>query len=255
MSASVEAADRPGSWTVRLDDMDQSHVDLDDPTRLVFDYVRRIGDLLDAASAPGAPLRVLHVGGAGLTLPRYVAATRPGSRQVVLEPDAALTALVRDRLPLPRRSGISVRPEDGRDGLAGVREAWAEAVLVDAFAGAEVPLALVTTQAWREVDRVRVGGAPVVLNVSDRAPFTQTRDVIASMREVLGEVVVGVESPTWRARRPGNLLLVSGAPPPVAGTRTYRWLTGDAVTGSLGGGTPLRDPHRSPGNRRGSRSS
>ncbi len=243
MSASVGAADRPGSWLVRLDDMDQSHVDLDDPTRLVFDYVRRIGDLLDAAAPPGVTLRVLHLGGAGLTLPRYVAATRPGSRQVVLEPDTALTELVRDRLPLPRRSGISVRPEDGRTGLVGLRDGWAEAVVVDAFAGAEVPSDLVTVPAWQELARVRAAGAPVVLNLTDRAPFAQTRDVVASMREVLGAVVVGVESATWRARRPGNLLLVAGLRPPASSPRTYRWLTGDALTSSLGGGTPLQDAH------------
>ena len=121
------------------------YIDLDDSSdhpvaleKFVPDLVRRIGDLLDAC--PPGPLRVLHVGGAGLTLPRYVAARRPGSRQVVLEPDEALTELVRERLPLPWRSGISVRPVTGRDGLAAVRDGWAEAVVVDAFAGAEVPL-------------------------------------------------------------------------------------------------------------------
>lgn len=71
-------------YILDLDDMQQSAVDLGDPTRLVFDYVRRIGDLLDVM--PAGPLRVLHVGGAAMTLPRYVAATRPRSAQIVLEP-------------------------------------------------------------------------------------------------------------------------------------------------------------------------
>ena len=238
----MEPADRPGSWLVRLDDMDQSHVDLDDPTRLAFDYVRRIGDLLDRAAAPGTPLRVLHVGGAGLTLPRYVAATRPGSRQVVLEPDAALIDLVRERLPLPRRSGISVRPSDGRSGLAAVREDWAEAVVLDAFAGAVVPDDLLTSQAWAEVDRIRAGVAPVVLNLTDRAPFARSRDVVAGMRQQLGEVVAGVEVATWRARRSGNLLLVAGARTPRVSDPAYRWLDAAAVASGLGGGTPLQDP-------------
>ncbi len=82
---------------------------------------------------------MLHVGGAGLTLPRYVAATRPGSWQVVLEPDAALTARVRAELPLPRRSGIRVRAQDGRTGLAAVRDDAVDLVVVDAFDDGEVP--------------------------------------------------------------------------------------------------------------------
>ena len=58
--------------------------------------------MLDAL--PPGPLAVTHIGGGACTLARYVAATRPGSSQIVLEPDAALTALVRARLPLPRRA-------------------------------------------------------------------------------------------------------------------------------------------------------
>ena len=53
----------------------------------------------------------------GLTLARYVAATRPGSRQRVFEHDGALIELVRARLPLERaarsRSG-SAAPMPGR---------------------------------------------------------------------------------------------------------------------------------------------
>ena len=91
------------------------------------------------SSAPGTPLRAVHLGGAGLTLPRYVAATRPTSWQVVLEPDGPLTELVRRELPLPRRSGIKVREVDGRTGVAALRDDAAQLVVVDAFADARVP--------------------------------------------------------------------------------------------------------------------
>ena len=85
-----------------IDGVPQSHVDLDDPGYLDFEYVRRIGHVIDLAFAPaGAPLSVLHLGGGALTLPRYIAHTRPGSRQLVAELDDVLTALVRERLALP----------------------------------------------------------------------------------------------------------------------------------------------------------
>src|SRR6202046_5207736 len=94
----VADADRPRAWTLRVDGVPQSHVDLDDPQYLEFEYMRRLGHLLDLAAPAGEPLRVLHLGAGGLTLARYVAATRPGSRQLAIESDAALAEVVRRRL-------------------------------------------------------------------------------------------------------------------------------------------------------------
>jgi spermidine synthase len=99
----VRDADRPRAWTLLVDGAPQSHVDLDDPQHLEFEYMRRFGHLVDLAAPPGEPLRVLHLGGGGLTLARYVAATRPGSSQLAVEADAALVDLVRRRLPLAQR--------------------------------------------------------------------------------------------------------------------------------------------------------
>src|SRR4051812_43256994 len=127
-----------------MDGQDQSYVDLADPGHLAFDYVRRIGDVLDSWGTPGDRARVLHIGGAGLTLPRYVAHTRPGSAQVVLEPAAEVTELVRHELPLPRHSGVKVRPTDGRTGLGAIRDGSLDLVVVDAFAEGRVPADLVT---------------------------------------------------------------------------------------------------------------
>src|SRR3954454_7655536 len=139
MGADIRPTERAGAFVLRMDGRDQSHVDLDDPARLEFDYVRRIGDVLDAWGAPGEPVRVLHVGGAGMTLPRYVAHTRPRSPQVVLEPAAEVTELVRRELPLPRRSGIKVRPVDGRSGLEAFGDGSLDLIVVDAFVAGRVP--------------------------------------------------------------------------------------------------------------------
>src|ERR1700722_6598105 len=96
----VADADRPRAWTLRVDGTPQSHVDLDDPLYLEFEYMRRLGHLVDLAAPAGEPLRGLHLGAGGLTLARYVAATRPGSSQLAVESDAALAELVQQRLPL-----------------------------------------------------------------------------------------------------------------------------------------------------------
>ncbi|MEN8707343.1 MAG: fused MFS/spermidine synthase [Nocardioides marinisabuli] len=247
----IVATDRPGAHLVRVGGRDQSLVDLDDPRHLAFDYVRRIADVVDDHAPAGGDLRVLHVGGAGLTLPRYVAATRPGSWQVVLEPDVALTERVRAELPLPRRSGIRVRGDDGRTGLAAVRDDAVDLVVVDAFVDGEVPDDLVTLEAAGELARVLGAGGLALVNVSDRAPFPLTRDLVAALREHLPHVLVAAEPATLRARRAGNLLVVAGAgavPREALAARArsagapYRVLDDVAVASSFGGGRVRRDP-------------
>src|SRR5258707_4374510 len=134
--------DRPAAWTLLTDGFPQSHVDLDDPRHLEFEYVRRLGHLLDLAAPPGAPLRVLHLGAGALTLARYVAVTRPGSRQLAVDSDAALVEFVRRRLPLgqpARTSRIRVRVADGRSALGELRSGSFDMVVADLFAAGRTP--------------------------------------------------------------------------------------------------------------------
>lgn len=244
------AGGRPGAYLLRIDGDDQSYVDLHDPTRLEFDYVRRMGDVLDVHGTPPGPLRVVHVGGAGLTLPRYVAATRPGSVQVVLEPDEAVTALVRERLPWARGDRIKVRPLDGRSGLEQLRASYADVVVLDAYRDGVVPRELLTEDCSAVVARALRDGGAYLLNLSDRAPFAHTRRVVAGLRAHFPRVILTAEPATLRARRAGNLLVVAGGDGlPVAGLRArvaaavlpYRVLDDAGVRSSFGGGTPLRD--------------
>jgi spermidine synthase len=232
----ISPTERPDAYLVEVGGRPQSYVDLADPTRLEFDYVRRMGDVLDAFRPAGEPVRVLHVGGAGLTLPRYVAHTRPRSAQVVLEPDAELTELVRRELPLPRQGGIKVRPVDGRSGLTAVREDSQDAVVVDAFVDGLVPPELVTAECAAEYARVLAPGGVLLLNLVDRAPFTEARRVVAAVRTALPVPVVGAETATLRGKRDGNVLVVAGADVPLGGGRDYRVFRGVQVGDAFGGG-------------------
>lgn len=230
---------RNGLFVLELDGMQQSVVDLHDPTHLAFDYMRRIGDVLDAM--PPGRLRVLHVGGAAMTLPRYVAASRPGSRQIVLEPAADVIDHVREHAPLPPRSGIRVRPVDGMAGIAEVRDASQDVVVLDAFAGAVVPAELTGVAFVEHVRRTLAPGGVLVANLVGRPPFAEVRDFVAAAR-ALGTVAVGVEPPTLKGRRPGNLVVACGAVPDrpfgEPSPLEYRVFAGRAVSDSFGGGAP-----------------
>ncbi|MGD7733070.1 spermidine synthase [Propionibacteriaceae bacterium G57] len=242
--------DVPGAFVVRVGGADQSWLDPADPTRLEFDYVQRIAAHVDAHAPAGERLRVVHIGGAGMTLARYVAHTRPTSPQIVCEPDEQLTAAVRERAPLPRNSGVKVRPVDGRTGLAAMPDDYADLIIVDAFVGMVVPAGLVSVEAFAEYRRVLHTGGTVVLNVTDKLPFDWTRRVLAALRLYFPHRTMSAEPSTLRGRRKGNLVIAgSTAPLPVddlareasRAVFSYRLMSGDVLDSMIGGAQPMHD--------------
>jgi hypothetical protein len=199
---------RPGGWLLTLDRIGQSYVDLEDPTYLEFDYVQGFADVIEAFFPAAQRLDATHVGGGALTLPRFLHQVRPGSSQIVLEPDAALTALVRDRLPLPKRSGIRVRPVRGREGIAALADRSADLVVIDAFAGGRVPADLTTLEAFADVARVLRLGGLLVANIADGPPLDYTRRVLAGVRTGFGHVLFRTD-PAVRTKRFGNVVVAA----------------------------------------------
>ncbi|MGY2003211.1 spermidine synthase [Blastococcus sp. SYSU DS1024] len=202
-------ADRDGSWVLMVNDTPQSHVDLADPTHLEFEYVRRIGHVLDLAADAGAPLDVVHLGGGALTLPRYVATTRPGSRQRVAEIDQPLTDLVREFLPLPRAARVRVRAADAREALAALRPDSADVVVTDVFAGARTPAHLTTVEFAGQVARALRPGGVYAANVADGPPLRFARGQVATLRTAFRYVCLLAEPGILRGRRFGNLVAVA----------------------------------------------
>jgi len=238
-----------------VDGTPQSHVDLVDPTHLEFEYVRRMGHVLDLAGADGAPLDVLHLGGGALTLPRYLAVTRPGSSQRVVEIDEPLTDLVRTHLPLPRGARIRVRAADARDGLAATRTASMDAVVTDVFAGARTPAHLTTVEFATDAHRVLRPGGVYLANVADGPALRFLRGQAATLRAVFRNVCLLAEPGTMRGRRFGNAVVVaSDADLPLADlTRRCardpspsRVVDGEALDRFVGTTRPVEDANAEP---------
>jgi len=198
--------------TVVVDGQPQSAVDLEDPTRLDFEYVQHLALCTDAL-LPDGRLRVTHVGGAGLTLARWLHATRSGSPQVVLEPDAALTEAVRRELPLPRGHRIRVRPVPGVDGVVALADGSADLVVLDAYAGGRVPPSLTTVEWFAQVARVLAPGGLLLANVADEPGMRYVARVEASVRESMPHTAVVALHEVLKGKRFGNLVLVASAAP------------------------------------------
>lgn len=204
----------PGSVMLTVDGTPQSHVNLRDPGELFFEYVRRIGHVIDLFRDPGAPISALHLGGGAFTLPRYVEATRPGSRQQVIELESALVDLVREAAPLPKRASIRVRHGDAREVLGRLPAGMAGAmdlVIVDIFAGSRTPAHVSSTEFYGLIRPLLADDGLVVVNATDGAGQTFTRGQAATLRAVFGEVVVVGEPQTLKGRRFGNVVLVASA--------------------------------------------
>jgi hypothetical protein len=207
--------DRPRAWMLLIDGTPQSHVDLDDPQHLEFEYMRRLGHVVDLAGPPGEPLQVLHLGGGGLTLARYVAATRPGSSQLAVESEAAVAELVRRRLPLDQpsraraRTGrIRVRVADARAVLESVAAGSFDIVVADVFAGAQTPAHLTSAEFVAAAKRALTPAGVYAANIGDGPPLAHARGRVATSLAVFSQCCLIAESGVLRGRRFGNLVVV-----------------------------------------------
>jgi SAM-dependent methyltransferase len=238
----VADPDRAAAWTLLVDGTPQSYVDLDDPERLPFGYVRQLGHLIDLAAPAGTPLRVLHLGAGALSLARYVAATRPGSAQVAVDADGALVGLVRERLPLDRRGQrgpgrIRVRVADARavaEGAAG--QDW-DVIVADLFTAGRTPAHLTSAEFTAAVAGALAPGGVFAANVGDGPPLAHPGRVPARERD---RGRPGAERPP--VRQPGH--------------RRLRAVFAGGGIGGPGGGQPVPgppDPRRGAGPIRGGR--
>ncbi|GAP48979.1 spermidine synthase [Streptomyces azureus] len=202
--------DRERAWLLTVDGAPQSYVDLDDPAHLEFEYTRRLGHVLDVVAEPGRALDVVHLGGGAFTLPRYVAVTRPGSRQDVVEADRGLLELVSGHLPLPQGANIALHAADARLWLENAPAASADVLLADVFSGSRVPAHLTSVTYVREAARVLRGSGVYLANLPDAAPFGFLRSQLATLATVFEELVLIAEPAVLRGRRFGNAVLVAG---------------------------------------------
>jgi len=204
----------PGAFELVVDGTPQSHVNMDDPTELFFEYVQRMGHVIDQLGMPGQPITALHLGAGAFTLPRYIEVTRPGSRQQVLELEPALVDLVRAELPLPRGASIRVRYGDARATLAklpaGLRGA-ADLLVVDVFGGARIPAHVTSVEFYRECAAFLSPSGVLLVNVADGSGAAFARGQGSTLSMAFPDVAVLAEPQVLRGRRFSNFVFVASA--------------------------------------------
>ncbi|MEH0109510.1 fused MFS/spermidine synthase [Tersicoccus sp. MR15.9] len=226
---------RDGAWQLLVNGVLSSHWVPDDPAALDFEYMRWIAALLrDRYPEGNTPLRLLHLGGAGCSLARWANAVYPASRQVVVEIDAALAALVRDRFALPRAPMLRLRVGEAREVTASLTPGTRDVVIRDVFAGAVTPEPLTTIEFTREVDALLDSassgrGGVYVANCGDRPDLALARGEAATIAAVFEHTVAIADPPMFKGRRWGNIILAGSHTPLEPSAALRRTLLTDAV--------------------------
>ncbi|WP_243597516.1 fused MFS/spermidine synthase [Thermobifida halotolerans] len=211
--ARVEAdPERPSGRVLYLDDLRHGYVDLADPTHLEFAYTQWLGAAVDS-QLPEGPVESLHVGGGAYTVPRWLAASRPGSTSTVLEVDPAVTELARQELDLRTGPGLTVVPGDARTSVVDLASDSRDLVVGDAFGGLSVPWHLTTREFAAQIRRVLRPEGLYVANVIDRGPRAFLAAQTATLGEVFTHVAVVAERGSLDSPAGGNHVVVASDAP------------------------------------------
>lgn len=198
-----------------LDDSFNSYVIPDDPEYLEYRYIRWIAGAINGSFPGKKPLDAVFVGGGGFTLPRWLEATRPGSRSTVLEVDGQLVDFVEERLGLRTSPQLQVSVGDARIEMLDLPSDSADIVVGDAFSGLTVPWHLTTTEWMEEVERVLKPNGIYMVNLIDLQPLSFLRAEVATLLDVFTDVRMVTYLDELGEPAGGNaVVLASGRPLP-----------------------------------------
>ncbi|MFJ6536459.1 spermidine synthase [Paenarthrobacter sp. NPDC091711] len=198
-----------GGFILSIGGAEQSHVNLAEPSDIFYEYLRRIGHVVDLAAEPGKPINALHLGAGALTLARYIQATRPGSEQHAVELERELLDFVLQKLPMPAGTTLTTHIGDARDSLAELpAQVMFDVVILDIFSGPEAPAHIACRGFYEEAAaRLRPEGM-LIINVGDEPALTLVRSQVAALRQAMPDVAAFAETGMFAGRYPGNIILV-----------------------------------------------
>jgi hypothetical protein len=241
---------RASGRTLYLDQLRHSYVDLEDPTHLEFEYTKDVAAVIEGRWRATEPLRALHIGGGGLTMPRYLTATRPGTQNKVYEIDAGVIEV--DKAELGARPGpdLDVQIRDGRLGVRSEPTDSLDLVIGDAFGGVAVPWHLTTRETVADIRRILTGNGVYAVNVIDYGSLAFVRAESRTIAAEFGYVAVIATAEQLAGRAGGNFVLVAADRPLPStaiqtrlGNRARILADPDAVQGFVGDAPVLTDDY------------
>ena len=243
-----------GGYSLVVEGTTQSHVNPRDPLDLQLEYTRLVAGVVDGCREPGRPIRVLHLGAGALTIPRYVAAARPGSIQHVVELHRELLDFVLVVLPLDEDVELTVEFDDGRAAVERAARTGGgyDLAIVDVFSGNRAPRHMSTAEFFAELDQLLAPDAVIVVNTLATVGLKVSREVAATMAVGHPEVLALASPAVLEGKSLGNIVLAASDSPLPAdvvlrradiGPRPVTLLSGDLLTAFVGDAPVRRDDH------------
>ena len=231
---------RPNAWVLKINGAESSHIDLDDPSELDFEYMRWFAAFITERWPGPAPLRMLHLGGGACTMARWAAATYRDARQVVVEIDGRLAELVRQWFDLPRAPRLRIRVDDAGEVLAGRQDGSRDVIIRDVFVRRTTPYPLITVETVRQAHRVLGPGGIYLVNCGDARDLRGVRAECAAMAAVFGHVALISDPAMLKGRRTGNVVIAGSDEPIGTDPALARDLLLGAVPAQVWGDTKVR---------------
>ncbi|MGO4383616.1 spermidine synthase [Specibacter sp. RAF43] len=229
----IPDGENPNGWLLMLNGVQSSHVDLADPLRLDFEYMRWIMALVQDRWPAAEKLRTLSLGGAACAMPRYLVAAFPHSRNVVVEIDGKLAAYVRDWFDLPRAPLLKIRVGEARQVTETLSESSRDLIIRDVFAGAVTPHALTTAEFTAAARKVLVPDGVYVVNCGDSPALATARREAATIAAAFTHTAIIADPPMLKGRRSGNIIIAGSDAPLGTGAGLPRALLGGAMPAQL----------------------
>ncbi len=223
----------PNGWVLRINGVPSSHIDLVDPLRLDFEYMRWIASLVDSRWVAPDRLRALHLGGGACSLARRFTASHPQSRHVVVELDGRLADLVRQWFDLPRAPLLRIRVGEARAVTETLREESRDLVIRDVFAGSITPAPLTTVQFTQAVKRLLGPDGVYVVNCGDRPDLALAKREAATIGAEFTHTAIIADPAMLKGRRFGNVIIAGSDAPLGEDPGLARELLGGGVPAHL----------------------
>jgi hypothetical protein len=205
----------PNQFTLQLDSLVHSRVDLTDPTFLHYKHERVQTDVLRAIHARVLNPQVLVIGGGGYTFPRCARTLIPSCSMDVVEIDRGVTAVSYEKLGLDPRLGIVSHHFDGRQFVTEYAQPAAyDLVTLDAVNDLSVPGHLLTAEFARDVKRCLAPRGVYLVSVIDVPEYgTLWKAVMRTLGEVFPHIEVLSGSAVWDPREQAVFVIYAGSEP------------------------------------------
>ncbi|MBI4282962.1 MAG: fused MFS/spermidine synthase [Chloroflexi bacterium] len=196
-----------------LDHLVHAYTSLDDPTVLVYEYIKVFVEMVSYYAKENSAPRILHLGGGGYTFPRYMETVYPESINEVVEIDPAVTQVAHEQLGLPRDTSIKTYNQDAR--LFLIQRQTGDKynfVIGDVFSDKSTPYHLTTLEFDRLVkSNMEEDGIYLVNIIDDYQRGRYMPSVIQTLKQAFRYVYLFNTGESWEKRSPGMVTFVIAA--------------------------------------------